>query len=137
MTETPKGKSARALWRGSRPHELEVASGRRGNPPGRGPCSVSYRIAVKPPSPGGGSNAQYEQSNRTESDNQHCERYRIVVQPIQLLLHGVASPVLPNPGKRAAETTLSGSSVFRQGALTLRRRAAGPAVSETCLEPFS
>jgi hypothetical protein len=50
--------------------------------------------------------AQCEQSNHPHSDNQHCERYRIVVQPIQLLLHGTASEM-------AATTTLAGGSVFR------------------------
>jgi hypothetical protein len=34
------------------------------------------------------SNAQCEQCNHTHSENQHCKCYRIVVQPMQPLLHG-------------------------------------------------
>jgi hypothetical protein len=34
------------------------------------------------------SNAQCKQCNHTHSENQHCKCYRIVVQPMQPLLHG-------------------------------------------------
>jgi hypothetical protein len=38
-----------------------------------------------------GSKAQCEQCNHTHADSQHRERYRIVFQPMQSLLHGVLS----------------------------------------------
>jgi len=41
-----------------------------------------------------GSNAQCEQCNHTHADSQHRECYRIVVQPMQLLLHGVPSRII-------------------------------------------
>jgi hypothetical protein len=40
------------------------------------------------------SNAQCEQCNHTHSENQHCKCYRIVVQPMQPLLHG--TPPVPD-----------------------------------------
>jgi hypothetical protein len=46
-----------------------------------------------------GSNAQCEQCNHTHTDSQHCECYRIVVQPMQPLLHG-APPCSASSGKR-------------------------------------
>jgi hypothetical protein len=46
--------------------------------------------------------AQCEQSNHPHSDKQHCERDRIVVQPIQLLLHGPALPRRPLPQRLPA-----------------------------------
>lgn len=48
-----------------------------------------------------GSNAKCEQCNHTHSGNQHCECYRIVIQPMQPLLHGKP----PCLSEKAAETT--------------------------------
>jgi hypothetical protein len=47
------------------------------------------------------SNAKCEQCNHTHSGNQHCECYRIVIQPMQPLLHGKP----PCLSEKAAETT--------------------------------
>jgi hypothetical protein len=63
------------------------------------------------------SNAQCEQCNHTHTDSQHCECYRIVVQPMQPLLHG--TPPLFRiilVSEKAAETTSSaalGSAVHK------------------------
>ncbi len=46
-----------------------------------------------------GSDAQCEQCNHTHTDSQHCECYRIVVQPMQPLLHG-APPCSASSNKR-------------------------------------
>jgi hypothetical protein len=48
-----------------------------------------------------GSNAKCEQCNHTHSGNQHCECYRIVIQPMQPLLHDKP----PCLSEKAAETT--------------------------------
>ena len=64
-----------------------------------------------------GSNAQCEQCNHTHTDSQHCECYRIVVQPMQPLLHG-APPCSASSSKRAAEITSRAalSSAVQKGA---------------------
>jgi hypothetical protein len=72
----------------------------RGRPtdrPNENPATRQPAVAGFEP----GSNAQCEQCNHTHSGNQHCECYRIVIQPMQpLLLHGVPLPVPNCPGKR-------------------------------------
>ena len=66
------------------------------------PSSFLLAAEMKFLAPGfSSSNAKCEQCNHTHSGNQHCECYRIVIQPMQPLLHGKP----PCLSEKAAETT--------------------------------
>jgi hypothetical protein len=72
-----------------------------------------------------GSNAKCEQCNHTHSGNQHCECYRIVIQPMQPLLHG-KPPLFKREGRR---DNFSGRSWFRcEG----KRPRKTPPLGESC-----
>src|SRR5215471_10233948 len=75
-------------------------------PDGRPQENPAWRVLA-------GSNAQCEQCNHTHSDSQHCECYRIVVQPMQPLLHG-APPCSASCSKReGCRDNFSGRLEFR------------------------
>src|SRR6266545_2478242 len=66
----------------------------------------------------GRSNKQCEQSNHANSDNQHCECYGIVVQPMSLLLHRAPTQSYPSPpvfGKTPKSRTASGWGALLTG----------------------
>jgi hypothetical protein len=68
------------------------------------------------------SNAQCEQCNHTHSENQHCKCYRIVVQPMQPLLHGTPR-FRSMVGKRERHRdNLSGRLGFRRSERTAPER---------------
>jgi hypothetical protein len=121
-----------------------------GHEPGRNPAPKG-----KPPPPEatrggvlldfcfrGRSNKQCEQFNYTNSDNQHCECYGIVVQPIQLLLHGNAS-LFQIPVKRQGRRDNASSRLAfpvhkrkapdrRQAAQSGSARRKTPPLGESC-----
>jgi hypothetical protein len=60
-----------------------------------------------------GSNAQCEQCNHTHADNQHRECYRIVVQPMQPLLHGAPLCSASSSKREGRRDNFSGHLEFR------------------------
>jgi len=76
-----------------------------------------------------GSNAQCEQCNHTHTDSQHCECYRIVVQPMQPLLHGAPPCSASLVSEKAAEITSRAalSSALQKGGRPRDRYGSRPA----------